>query len=77
MYLILSISPSDTVLLVLNKTDVLPEEQRQQLVQELKAASGLPPVCLLSCHTRQGLQDFLAVLHNSVKTLWVLSQSVT
>uniref|UniRef100_A0A3Q3K8W7 TrmE-type G domain-containing protein n=1 Tax=Monopterus albus TaxID=43700 RepID=A0A3Q3K8W7_MONAL len=30
---------------------------------------GLPPVCLISCHTNEGLQDFVTVLHNSVKTL--------
>lgn len=63
------LSPSDRVLLVLNKTDLLPEEQRQQLDGELRRASGLPPVCLLSCHTSQGLQDFLAVLHSSVQRL--------
>ncbi|XP_075887326.1 5-taurinomethyluridine-[tRNA] synthase subunit GTPB3, mitochondrial isoform X2 [Nelusetta ayraudi] len=60
---------TDRVLLVLNKTDLLPEEQRQQLDGELRRASGLPPVCLLSCHTSQGLQDFLAVLHSSVQRL--------
>uniref|UniRef100_A0A3Q4AWF4 5-taurinomethyluridine-[tRNA] synthase subunit GTPB3, mitochondrial n=1 Tax=Mola mola TaxID=94237 RepID=A0A3Q4AWF4_MOLML len=56
-------------LVVLNKTDLLPKEQRQKLDRELKQVSGLPPVCLISCHTNEGLQDFLAVLHRSVKNL--------
>ncbi|CAK6975335.1 tRNA modification GTPase GTPBP3%2C mitochondrial [Scomber scombrus] len=60
---------TDRCLLVLNKTDLLPEEQRQTLDGELRWISGLPPVCLLSCHTNEGLHDFLTVLHSSVKTL--------
>ncbi|XP_040896661.1 tRNA modification GTPase GTPBP3, mitochondrial isoform X2 [Toxotes jaculatrix] len=60
---------TDRCLLVLNKTDLLPEDQRQKLNGELKQVSGLPPVCLISCCTNEGLQDFLTVLHNSVKTL--------
>ncbi|KAM9358283.1 5-taurinomethyluridine-[tRNA] synthase subunit GTPB3, mitochondrial [Symphorus nematophorus] len=56
-------------LLVLNKTDLLPQEQRQKLDVELRQVSGLPPVCLISCHTNEGLQDFLTELHSSVKTL--------
>lgn len=63
--------PVDRCLLVLNKTDLLPEEQRQSLDRELRRISGLPPVCLLSCHTNEGLHDFLTVLHSSVQTLWV------
>ncbi|XP_035863444.1 tRNA modification GTPase GTPBP3, mitochondrial isoform X3 [Sander lucioperca] len=60
---------TDRFLLVLNKTDMLPEEQRLKLDRELRRVSGLPPVCLISCHTNAGLQDFLTVLHSSVKTL--------
>uniref|UniRef100_A0A8C7YER4 GTP binding protein 3, mitochondrial n=1 Tax=Oryzias sinensis TaxID=183150 RepID=A0A8C7YER4_9TELE len=56
-------------LLVLNKTDLLPEAQRQKLERELKGVSGLPPVCLISCQTHEGLQDFLSVLQSRVKTL--------
>ncbi|XP_034036017.1 tRNA modification GTPase GTPBP3, mitochondrial isoform X2 [Thalassophryne amazonica] len=60
---------TDRCLLVLNKTDLLPEERRQMLDAELTQASGLPPVCLISCHTNDGLKNFLTALHNSVKTL--------
>ncbi|XP_026179583.1 5-taurinomethyluridine-[tRNA] synthase subunit GTPB3, mitochondrial isoform X3 [Mastacembelus armatus] len=60
---------ADRYLLVLNKTDLLPEDQRQRLGRELRQVSGFPPVCLISCHTNEGLQDFLTVLHSSVKTL--------
>ncbi|KAM8874610.1 5-taurinomethyluridine-[tRNA] synthase subunit GTPB3, mitochondrial isoform 2-T2 [Spinachia spinachia] len=51
------------------ETDLLPEENRLKLDRELRLVSGLPPVCPISCNTNEGLQDFLAVLHNSVKTL--------
>ncbi|XP_051929883.1 tRNA modification GTPase GTPBP3, mitochondrial [Hippocampus zosterae] len=61
--------PSDRFLLVLNKVDLLPEEQRQMLKLILGCISGLPPVCMMSCHTSEGLQDFLTTLHSRVKTL--------
>ncbi|XP_070688335.1 tRNA modification GTPase GTPBP3, mitochondrial [Pempheris klunzingeri] len=61
--------PADRFLLVLNKSDLLPQEQRQKLDGELRLVPGLPPVCLMSCHSREGLQDFLTVLHSCVKTL--------
>ncbi|XP_060890117.1 tRNA modification GTPase GTPBP3, mitochondrial isoform X1 [Labrus mixtus] len=61
--------PTDRFLLVLNKTDLLPEEQRQKLDRELRQVSGLPPVCLISCHSNDGLQDFITALHSRVKTL--------
>lgn len=64
-----SLVPAGRVLLVLNKTDLLPHVQRQDLDRELGRLPGLPPVCLLSCHTDEGLQDFLAVLHSSVRNL--------
>ncbi|KAF7202613.1 tRNA modification GTPase GTPBP3, mitochondrial isoform X1 [Nothobranchius furzeri] len=70
-----SVSPSqkqpatDMCLLVLNKSDLLPETQRQKLKMELRGVSGLPAVCLLSCQTNEGLKDFLTVLQSSVKTL--------
>ncbi|XP_058495440.1 tRNA modification GTPase GTPBP3, mitochondrial [Solea solea] len=60
---------TDRCLLVLNKSDLLPECERQKLDREMRRVSGLPPVCLISCHTNDGLQDFLTVLHSSVKTL--------
>ncbi|XP_062252147.1 tRNA modification GTPase GTPBP3, mitochondrial isoform X1 [Platichthys flesus] len=61
--------PADRCLLVVNKTDLLPEAERQKLDTELRQVPGLPPVCLISCHTDEGLQDFLTLLHSSVKTL--------
>uniref|UniRef100_A0A667Y1A9 GTP binding protein 3, mitochondrial n=1 Tax=Myripristis murdjan TaxID=586833 RepID=A0A667Y1A9_9TELE len=67
--LFLSSFPSERCLLVLNKTDLVSEEWRQQLETELRRSSGLPPVCLISCQTNEGLQDFLAALHSSIKAL--------
>ncbi|XP_042338016.1 tRNA modification GTPase GTPBP3, mitochondrial isoform X2 [Plectropomus leopardus] len=64
-----TVFPADRFLLVLNKTDLLPQEQKLKLDRQLRQVSGLPPVCFISCHTNEGLQDFLAVLHSSVKTL--------
>ncbi|KAM7409689.1 hypothetical protein PAMA_001265 [Pampus argenteus] len=61
--------PVNRHLLVLNKSDLLPEEHRQTLSRELRWISGLPPVCLVSCHTKEGLHDFLTVLHSSIKSL--------
>ncbi|KAM9849388.1 5-taurinomethyluridine-[tRNA] synthase subunit GTPB3, mitochondrial [Aulostomus maculatus] len=62
-------SPSNRCLLVLNKADLLSEEQKVKLKKELQQMSGLPPVCLISCHTEEGLQEFLTLLHSNVKTL--------
>ncbi|XP_029904956.1 5-taurinomethyluridine-[tRNA] synthase subunit GTPB3, mitochondrial isoform X2 [Myripristis murdjan] len=62
-------SQTERCLLVLNKTDLVSEEWRQQLETELRRSSGLPPVCLISCQTNEGLQDFLAALHSSIKAL--------
>ncbi|KAM4574075.1 5-taurinomethyluridine-[tRNA] synthase subunit GTPB3, mitochondrial [Fundulus diaphanus] len=56
-------------LLVLNKTDLLPEAQREQLSLGLRGSSGLPPVCLISCQTSEGLKDFLTVLQSTVQTM--------
>uniref|UniRef100_A0A3B4WFV3 GTP binding protein 3, mitochondrial n=1 Tax=Seriola lalandi dorsalis TaxID=1841481 RepID=A0A3B4WFV3_SERLL len=63
------LATEEQCLLVLNKTDLLPDDQRQKLDRELRQVSELPPVCLISCHTDEGLQDFLTVLHSNVKTL--------
>uniref|UniRef100_A0A665WVW3 GTP binding protein 3, mitochondrial n=1 Tax=Echeneis naucrates TaxID=173247 RepID=A0A665WVW3_ECHNA len=66
---VMSTQKQNNCLLVLNKTDLLPEEQRQNLDMELRQVSGLPPACLISCHSNEGLQDFLTALHGNVKTL--------
>ncbi|XP_029563977.1 5-taurinomethyluridine-[tRNA] synthase subunit GTPB3, mitochondrial isoform X1 [Salmo trutta] len=60
---------SDRVLLVLNKSDLVPEEQRERTEGELRESPGLPPACFLSCYTSTGLEDFLTVLQSRVKTL--------
>ncbi|XP_010870873.2 tRNA modification GTPase GTPBP3, mitochondrial isoform X2 [Esox lucius] len=60
---------SDRVLLVLNKSDLVPEAQKERTERELRESLGLPPACFLSCHTTTGLGDFLAVLQSRVKTL--------
>ncbi|XP_040926410.1 tRNA modification GTPase GTPBP3, mitochondrial isoform X2 [Betta splendens] len=60
---------ADKCLLVLNKTDLLPEDGRLTLERELRRVPGLPPICLVSCHTSEGLQGFLTELHGRVKTL--------
>ncbi|CAN9500329.1 unnamed protein product [Ophioblennius macclurei] len=62
-------SDTDRCLLVLNKVDLLSEKRRRKLNEELSGHSGLPPACLISCQTRQGLKDFLTVLHSRVQTL--------
>nr|XP_046247420.1 tRNA modification GTPase GTPBP3, mitochondrial isoform X2 [Scatophagus argus] len=64
-----TVFPAERFLLVLNKTDLLPQEQRQKLKGELSPVSDLPPVCLISCHSNEGLQDFITVLHSRIKTL--------
>ncbi|KAM4629068.1 5-taurinomethyluridine-[tRNA] synthase subunit GTPB3, mitochondrial isoform 2-T2 [Polymixia lowei] len=61
--------PSERCLLVLNKTDLVPEEQMQELERELSRSPGLPPLCQISCQTNAGMQAFLAALHGSVKAL--------
>ncbi|KAM6962691.1 5-taurinomethyluridine-[tRNA] synthase subunit GTPB3, mitochondrial [Aplochiton taeniatus] len=60
---------SERCLLVLNKTDLVPAEQRERTERELRQTAGLAPVCFISCHNNSGLEDFLALLHSHVKTL--------
>lgn len=55
--------------LVLNKLDLLSEWSRQKLQTELTSWAAPPSVCTVSCHSKEGLQDFLAELHNRVKHL--------
>ncbi|KAK2908070.1 tRNA modification GTPase GTPBP3, mitochondrial isoform X2 [Channa argus] len=56
-------------LLVLNKCDLLPEGESEKLDRELKRVCRLPAICLMSCHTNEGLQGFLTLLQNAIKTL--------
>ncbi|MBN3280051.1 GTPB3 GTPase, partial [Polyodon spathula] len=56
-------------LLVLNKTDLLSGEQLDSLRGVLAWATGLPPICLLSCTTGDGLEHFLGVLQKQVESM--------
>ncbi|KAJ8408304.1 hypothetical protein AAFF_G00257180 [Aldrovandia affinis] len=56
-------------LLVLNKTDLLTAEQVAGTQSALGEAEGLPPACLLSCQTGDGLDDFVGALRKHVKAL--------
>ncbi|KAJ8278645.1 hypothetical protein COCON_G00057110 [Conger conger] len=56
-------------LLVLNKSDLLTAEHAAEVQSALDGAQGLPPSCLLSCQTGQGLDGFMEALEKQVKTL--------
>ncbi|XP_061457602.1 tRNA modification GTPase GTPBP3, mitochondrial isoform X2 [Rhineura floridana] len=52
-------------LLVLNKIDLLGEQERGALLESC-ATLGLAPVCLLSCKTGEGISAFLRVLQKQL-----------
>ncbi|KAK7888887.1 hypothetical protein WMY93_024447 [Mugilogobius chulae] len=56
-------------MVVLNKLDLLTEQRRQRLLTDLSLWTDPPCVCCVSCHTREGLQDFLSQLHLRVRHL--------
>ncbi|XP_062869076.1 tRNA modification GTPase GTPBP3, mitochondrial [Trichomycterus rosablanca] len=56
-------------LLILNKSDLLHDDHISVVQKTLQQASNLVPVCILSCHSRDGLHDFLTLLQDRVKTL--------
>ncbi|KAI1891805.1 hypothetical protein AGOR_G00147530 [Albula goreensis] len=56
-------------LLVLNKSDLLSEEQVASLQSILSQAAELPPACLLSCRTGHGMDHFMGALQKQVKSL--------
>ncbi|KAM4807623.1 5-taurinomethyluridine-[tRNA] synthase subunit GTPB3, mitochondrial [Rhinophrynus dorsalis] len=69
--LLCSPSSEDTareVILVLNKADLLKEPVFTNL-NELFKDPELPPLCLLSCHTGQGVGDFLSILRKSLENI--------
>ncbi|XP_063770647.1 tRNA modification GTPase GTPBP3, mitochondrial [Pseudophryne corroboree] len=57
-----------SVIVVLNKIDLLSPEgfiNMQKLCQEPE----LPPTCLLSCHTGEGVSDFLRILRHNLEAI--------
>ncbi|XP_043946596.1 tRNA modification GTPase GTPBP3, mitochondrial [Protopterus annectens] len=55
-------------ILVLNKTDLL-EEEIQEGLNRVICQQELPSVCLLSCKTGQGFQEFLQMLQHRITQL--------
>ncbi|XP_075467217.1 5-taurinomethyluridine-[tRNA] synthase subunit GTPB3, mitochondrial isoform X1 [Ascaphus truei] len=71
LHLLCSSSQGDTprdVILVLNKVDLLHQEAIAHL-QELCEDPELPPTCLLSCQTGQGVTQFLSVLKQILESI--------
>ncbi|MEE6487949.1 hypothetical protein FKM82_015091 [Ascaphus truei] len=71
LHLLCSSSQGDTprdVILVLNKVDLLHQEAIAHL-QELCEDPELPPKCLLSCQTGQGVTQFLSVLKQILESI--------
>ncbi len=56
-------------ILILNKSDLISAEHKCSMQAALEEAAHVPPACLLSCHTKDGLQDLLMALQNRLKTL--------
>uniref|UniRef100_A0A4W4G115 5-taurinomethyluridine-[tRNA] synthase subunit GTPB3, mitochondrial n=1 Tax=Electrophorus electricus TaxID=8005 RepID=A0A4W4G115_ELEEL len=56
-------------LLVLNKRDLLPKSHIAVIQRVLQQNPGLPPLSILSCHNKEGLEDFLTLLQDRIKTL--------
>ncbi|MCJ8737847.1 hypothetical protein PDJAM_G00028810 [Pangasius djambal] len=56
-------------LLILNKSDLLPNEHISIIQRALSDAFTVAPVSILSCSTREGLADFLKLLQERVKTM--------
>ncbi|XP_017567592.1 tRNA modification GTPase GTPBP3, mitochondrial [Pygocentrus nattereri] len=55
--------------LILNKSDLLPKEHISMIQNVLTQTSDMAPVSILSCHSREGLDDFLTLLQDRLKTL--------
>ncbi|XP_072516270.1 tRNA modification GTPase GTPBP3, mitochondrial [Salminus brasiliensis] len=57
-------------LLILNKSDLLPKEHINTIQNVLDTEiSDMAPVSVLSCRTREGLEHFLTLLQDRLKTL--------
>ncbi|KAM9329550.1 5-taurinomethyluridine-[tRNA] synthase subunit GTPB3, mitochondrial [Gastrophryne carolinensis] len=57
-----------SVIIVLNKIDLL-TRGNVSTVQEFGQQSGLPPTCLLSCHTGEGVGVFLGILKETLESM--------
>ncbi|KAL7867235.1 hypothetical protein AOLI_G00150490 [Acnodon oligacanthus] len=55
--------------LILNKSDLLPKEHISMIQNVLTQTSDMAPVSILSCRSREGLDDFLTLLQDRLKTL--------
>ncbi|XP_066504147.1 tRNA modification GTPase GTPBP3, mitochondrial [Hoplias malabaricus] len=55
--------------LILNKSDLLLKEHISIIQNVLTQTSDMVPVSILSCQTREGLEDFLTLIKNTLKTL--------
>lgn len=60
---------AERCVVVLNKLDLLSEQSRQRLQMDLSSWAAPPSLCCVSCHSKEGLQDFLSELHHTVKHL--------
>ncbi|XP_018421430.1 PREDICTED: tRNA modification GTPase GTPBP3, mitochondrial-like [Nanorana parkeri] len=58
-----------SVMVVLNKMDLLSQDSLS-IAKELCKQHGLPPICLLSCHTGEGVGDFLRILRQTLETVY-------
>ncbi|NP_001018605.1 tRNA modification GTPase GTPBP3, mitochondrial precursor [Danio rerio] len=56
-------------ILILNESDLVSAEQQRSIQTSLQELSGAPSACFLSCHSRDGLEELLTLLHNTLKTL--------
>ncbi|KAJ8277404.1 hypothetical protein GJAV_G00074790 [Gymnothorax javanicus] len=56
-------------ILVLNKSDLLAEGRVARIRSVLSQAKGLPPICIMSCQTGHGLEEFMEALQKQVQTL--------
>nr|DBA28281.1 TPA: hypothetical protein GDO54_008668 [Pyxicephalus adspersus] len=69
MYINLQGDGPRSVIIVLNKMDLLSQENLSS-THKLIQQHGLPPICLLSCHTGEGVEEFLRILKQTLETIY-------
>ncbi|XP_072260690.1 tRNA modification GTPase GTPBP3, mitochondrial isoform X3 [Pyxicephalus adspersus] len=69
MYINLQGDGPRSVIIVLNKMDLLSQENLSS-THKLIQQHGLPPICLLSCHTGEGVEEFLRILKQTLETMY-------